>query len=264
LFTSDHGEYGASHGLRGKGAGAYEEAIRVPLIVKDLRGKLTAAPQTVRTQLTSSVDVAPLLLSIATGGDAWRSESHYAHLADRADLAAILADPAAPGRDFVLHATDEAVTEFAVEEYAAGAPLHVTALRTPEAKYATYSHWPEEGIVPLTEGEESELYDYGTASGRLELHNSAGEHSQLESTMREKLHRAFSEELRKPLPTRLEPAHGRGFADYFSTARTSAAKAATRRRERVETSVGDLTLGQGGPPPRERPGLSPSAGQKNR
>ena len=38
LFTSDHGEYGASHGLRGKGAGVYEEAINVPLIVKDLRG----------------------------------------------------------------------------------------------------------------------------------------------------------------------------------------------------------------------------------
>ena len=42
VFTSDHGEYGASHGLRGKGAGAYEEAIRVPLIVKDPRGMLTA------------------------------------------------------------------------------------------------------------------------------------------------------------------------------------------------------------------------------
>ena len=43
LFTSDHGEYGASHGLRGKGAGAYEEAIRVPLIVRDPRRKRTAA-----------------------------------------------------------------------------------------------------------------------------------------------------------------------------------------------------------------------------
>ena len=38
VFTSDHGEYGASHGLRGKGASAYEEGIRVPLIVKDPRG----------------------------------------------------------------------------------------------------------------------------------------------------------------------------------------------------------------------------------
>ncbi len=63
VFTSDHGEYGASHGLRGKGAAAYEEAIRVPLIVKDPRGVLTRAPELARTQLTSSVDVAPLLLT---------------------------------------------------------------------------------------------------------------------------------------------------------------------------------------------------------
>ncbi len=62
LFTSDHGEYGASHGLRGKGGGAYEEAIRVPLIVKDPRGALTSAVRRPRMQLTSSVDVAPLLL----------------------------------------------------------------------------------------------------------------------------------------------------------------------------------------------------------
>ena len=69
LFTSDHGEYGASHGLRGKGASAYEEGIRVPLLVKDPRGQLTSAPEQTRTQLTSSVDIAPLLLTIATGSD---------------------------------------------------------------------------------------------------------------------------------------------------------------------------------------------------
>jgi arylsulfatase A-like enzyme len=264
VFSSDHGEYGGSHGLRGKGGGAYEEAIRVPLIVKDLRGKLTSAPQTVRNQLTSSVDLAPLLLTIGSGGNHWRTDAHYSHIADRADLAAMLIEPTAPGRDFVLHATDETVTEFAVEEYAANAPLHVVAMRTQEAKYATYSHWPEEGIAPLSEGEETELYDYGTATGRLELHSSVGEHNPLEATMREKLHSAFYEELRRPLPSRLEPAHGRGFADYFSTARTAAAKAAVRRREHVESSVGDLTLGQGGPPPRERPRLNPSEQQKRR
>ena len=49
VFTSDHGEYGASHGLRGKGAGAYEEGIHVPLIVKDPRGSLTRAPRSART-----------------------------------------------------------------------------------------------------------------------------------------------------------------------------------------------------------------------
>jgi hypothetical protein len=263
VFTSDHGEYGASHGLRGKGGGAYDEAIRVPLIVKDPRGKLTATPQAVRPQLSSSVDLAPLLLTIGSGSGAWRNESHYSHIAGRLDLAAILADPSAPGREFVLHATDETVTEFAVEEYAAGAPLHVVAMRTQAGKYATYSHWPEEGITPLSEGEEAELYDYSTGSGRLELHNGAGE-SSIEQGMREQMHHAFNEELRRPLPARLEPAHGRGFADYFSTARGAAAKAASRRRQRVESSIGNLNLGQGGPPPREKPGLTPSERAKRR
>jgi arylsulfatase A-like enzyme len=250
LFTSDHGEYGASHGLRGKGAGAYEEALRVPLLVKDLRGKLTAFPQTVRQQLTSSVDVAPLLLTLATGSNDWRHEQHYSHIAERADLAAMLSDPQAPGREYVLHATDETVTEFAIEPYAANAPLHVVAMRTPEAKFALYSHWPEEGIDPLSEGEEAELYDYSTHSGRLELHNSA-EHTPLEASMRAQWQKAFVHELRQPLPARLEAAHGRGFADYFSTARTAAAKATARRKAKVESTLGNVAAGQGGPAPRD-------------
>ncbi len=96
VFTSDHGEYGASHGLRGKGAGAYEEGIRVPLIVTDPRGELTRAPERARTQLTSSVDVAPLLLTIASGSNAWRARPHYAHIAGRLDLAA--SSPTPPRR----------------------------------------------------------------------------------------------------------------------------------------------------------------------
>jgi arylsulfatase A-like enzyme len=233
VFTSDHGEYGASHGLRGKGASAYEEALRVPLLVKDPRGKLTAAPETTRTQLTSSVDVAPLLLTIATGSNDWRKDHHYSHIAERLDLAGILADPAAPGRSFVLHATDETVTEFAIEPYAADAPLHIVALRTPQAKYATYSNWPDEGIAPELEGQETELYDYSTHSGRLELHNSAGE-SPLEEGLRAEYERAFRDELRQPLPSRLIAAHARGFADYFSTARHAAVSAAARRKRRAE------------------------------
>ena len=70
----------------------------MPLLVTDPRGKLTSAPERERTQLTSSVDVAPLLLSIASGSSDWRGERRYAHLAQRLDLASILADPNAPGR----------------------------------------------------------------------------------------------------------------------------------------------------------------------
>jgi arylsulfatase A-like enzyme len=255
VFTSDHGEYGSSHGLRGKGASAYEEGIRVPLIVKDPRGQLTAAPEILRSQLSSSVDVAPLLLTIATGSNDWRREPHYSHLAGRLDLASILADPAAPGRPYVLHATDETVTEFAIKPYAADAPLHVVALRTPQAKFATYSNWPYEGIAPKSAGQETELYDYSTHSGRLELHNSTGE-SPLEEALRAEYELAFKDELRGPLPSRLVAAHARGFADYFSTARRVAVSAAARRKHRDEREVGPPQENLSGASPSVRPNLT--------
>jgi len=239
VFSSDHGEYGASHGMRGKGASGYEEAIRVPLIVKDPRGVLTSAPEQVRTQMTSSVDVAPLLLTIASGSEEWRGEARYSHLARRLDLAGILADPAAPGRPYVLHATDEIVTEFAIEPYAANAPLHVVAMRTPEGKYVTYSNWPASTIKPLARGQEHELYDYATASGRLELHNGVGS-SPLEESLRGQYETAFREELRERLPQRLQPAHARGFADYFLTAKKAATHSAAHRKRRSERVVGKL------------------------
>jgi len=241
VFTSDHGEYGSSHGLRGKGASGYEEGIRVPLIVKDPRGVLTSEPERERNQLTSSVDVAPLLLTIASGSSDWRREPHYAHIAGRLDLSQILADAKAPGRRYVLHATDETVTEFAVEPYAADAALHVIAMRTPQAKYATYSNWPADGIAPQSQGQETELYDYSTQAGRLELINGAGR-SPLEEGLRGEFERAFAEELRAPLPGRLLPAHARGFADYFSTAKSAATNAAARRKLRSEREVGPLNV----------------------
>ncbi len=231
VFTSDHGEYGGSHGLRGKGASAYEEAIRVPLLVKDPRGVLTSAPEIARTQLTSSVDVAPLLLTIASGSDEWRGERRYAHIAGRLDMAGILANPTAPGRPYVLHATDETVTEFANEPYAADAPLHVVALRTAAAKYATYSNWPDESIRQLAEGQEHELYDYRTASGRLELENSAGRNPS-EGSLQAMMRQAFAQELRRPLPPRLWAARERGFVDYFRVATRVATRAAEHRAER--------------------------------
>ncbi len=233
VFTSDHGEYGGSHGLRGKGAGAYEEAIHVPLLVKDNRNVLTQAPDTSRTQLTSSVDVAPLLLTLATGSNAWREQPRYAHLAERADLAAMLADPNAPGRPYVLHATDETVTEFATEPYAADAPRHVIAMRTQDAKLATYSDWEPDGLELVAATQERELYDYGTDGGRLELDNAAGR-SDLESSLTPALERAVEQELRRPLPGYLSAARARGLADYFTTARNTATRAAEAGERRAE------------------------------
>jgi arylsulfatase A-like enzyme len=237
VFTSDHGEYGASHGLRGKGAGVYEEAIKVPLIVKDLRGQLNAAPAIARTGLTSSVDVASLLLTIATGSNAWRQDSHYAHIAGRHDIARMLSDPTAPGRAMVLHATDEIVSEFAIEPYVANAPLHVVAIRTPTAKYAVYSNWKPKTNTVQSAGQERELYDYSSPNDAMELDNVA-EASHLEPALDAQLESAVRNELREPLPTSLQAAQRDGYADYYVTAKTTALVAAKRRRKLEEGEPG--------------------------
>ena len=162
MFTSDHGEYGGSHGLRGKGAGVYEEAIRVPLIVRDLRGQAHAAPAIDRTGLTSSVDIAPLLLTLATGSSAWRKDSRTRPLRGATTSRAMLSDPTAPGRPTVLHATDEILSEFATEPYAINAPLHVVAMRSAEGEVRALLQLDSAARTSIAnrKGEERELYEY--------------------------------------------------------------------------------------------------------
>jgi arylsulfatase A-like enzyme len=226
VFTSDHGEYGGSHGMRGKGAAAYEEAIHVPLYVSDRRGLATAATGVPRNQLTSSVDVVPLLLSIATDSDAWREESSLAHLAARHDLAAICTDAGAPGRPWVLHATDEDVTEFAGDLHDAEAPRHVVALRTEQGKLGLYSNWGQESIAAEPTGQEVECYDYSTDVGQAELANVAGL-SALEEQLRATLEQeAIPNELHAPLPGYLQGPLRKGMSDYFDVDAGESEKAA--------------------------------------
>ncbi len=236
IFTSDHGEYGGSHGLRGKGAGMYEEAINVPLIVSDPTGRLGAVPNTVRHQVTSSVDFAPLLLTLAAGSEAWRNDPRYGHLARRANLARIVSDPAAPGRAYALHATDEVATEFALLPYAAQAPLHVAGIVTPTAKYATYSNWRGDSLEPRSAAQEYELYDYTTAAGYQELDNRAGRH-RLEDSLGAMLAEATREELHDPLPFTLVQAQQRALRAYRRIARQARRASELDRLRAVERIV---------------------------
>ena len=207
IFSADHGEYGGSHGLRGKGAGMYEEGIRVPLVVKDFTGNFNLVPGE-RSQITSSVDIAPLLLSVASGSGSWRASPEYAHIADRPDLLALAQDPTKPGRQWALHATDEVLTEFAVLPYAADAPLHVAGIVTPSHKYATYSHWRGHSMETITGTQEAELYDYSTAGGVMEVDNLAGR-SGSEETLRTHPRPGHGQRAASaPLPGSLRPRSG--------------------------------------------------------
>ncbi len=218
IFTADHGEYAGSHGLRAKGGGAYEEAIHVPLYIYDPRGRLSSGAGT-RTQLTSTVDLAPMLLTIASGSSSWRSEARYSHIAPRADIAQIAAEPSAAGRPWIAHITDETTVEELSYTYsfANEAPHHVAAVLTPSAKYAVYSPWKEGTIEVDTSDQDFELYDYSTNGGQLELANLAGGGSGLEGEMSRLLENVvIPNEVRAPLPRRLRAAQQEGMEDFYA------------------------------------------------
>jgi arylsulfatase A-like enzyme len=217
VFTSDHGDYAGSHGLHGKGGAAYDEAIRVPLYVHDPRGLLSPTSSTsTRGQLTSSADITPLLLTIASGGSAWRGDARYAHLADRLDIAALCRDTGKPGRPWVVHATDEPTIEEAAVLFNQNAPAHVAAVRTADAKYVSYSHFFKGRIeIDPAQQQEYELYDYAAVGGQLELDNQAAGNGELRAQMEPLLQQAIAE-LNQPLPPYLRQAQEQGWADYLS------------------------------------------------
>lgn len=231
VFTSDHGEYGGSHGLRGKGAAAYDESIRVPLYIRDPQGHLTPRPGDTRTQLTSSVDLTALLLTIGYGGDGWRAESRYSHLASRADLAAIARNATAKGRPWIAHVTDDMSVEemttllkspdiravFGTGEMPTdiptSAPNHIVAVRTHDAKLSMYSYWKPGGMeIDTSRQIEHELYDYSTPLGRQEIDNQAGR-SGKQSALQALIDHEVLPEVRAPLPAFLNDAQEQGLAD---------------------------------------------------
>lgn len=225
VLTSDHGEYAGAHGMRGKGFAFYDEGVRVPLIVKDPTGGWTKAPRIDRKQLLSSVDLAPLLLTLATGADDWRGDSSYAHLAGRADVAGILQNPEAPGRAYIAHATDEPGTtsQIPTTQQLNPAPNHITGVRTAHGKLARYAFWKDGGnAIDESEPVHHEAYDYAFADGRREVDNVydrrgvSRSDKALVKRLEALLDRAMEEEIQAPLPPALQPVQQQAYADWFS------------------------------------------------
>lgn len=222
LFTADHGEYAGAHGLRGKGAAVYEEAINVPLSVYDPSGTWTTATNRSRMQLTSSVDVAPLLMTLASGGDRWRSDGRWAHLRRRGRIERQLADPRAAGRRYVVHATDERwVEEGATFIHGDGGPPQIASVRTAKGKYASYGFWKSGTVELQARGAQSEAYDYARRRGMLELDNlmrsARTRRDPLVKQLQELLFdEAMPKELDAPLPKALQPFRQKAIDDYLA------------------------------------------------
>ncbi len=141
--TSDHGELGLSHGgLRQKMFNAYEETIRVPLVVSNpvLFPRARASDA-----LVSLVDLVPTFLGLA--GAAPEPERF-----DGLDLGPLLRGDAERLRDAVLFTYDDHQAATAFQEVP-GQPNRIRCARDTRWKYAVYLD-PTGGVAP-----EYELYD---------------------------------------------------------------------------------------------------------
>lgn len=177
------------------------------------------------------MDIAPLLLTIAAGGNGWRSDGRFSYLQARGDIAAVAADPGAAGRPWVAHATDDmSVEEMATlmkspavqkmfgggvvpTEIPTSAPSHIVAVRTPDAKFGRYSYWQRGSMeTDRTRRVDYELYDYESPSGAHELDNLAGR-SAKQAKLQGLLDNEVLPELRAPLPAWMHDAQEQGMAD---------------------------------------------------
>lgn len=126
VFASDHGEYGAAHGMQiEKWHGAYQEVVHVPLLISCPKSHASRIEAGVVTAQTSHIDVLPTLLKLADASDAHierarreLSKTHAAAPLPGANLKPLLHDPNAPvigpdGRERkgVLFVTDDMITE---------------------------------------------------------------------------------------------------------------------------------------------------------
>jgi choline-sulfatase len=128
LRTSDHGEMGLSHGgLRQKIFNAYEETIRIPLVVSNPR--LFGEPRQ-SDALASLLDVVPTFLGLA-------GASPGPEPLDGHDLGPLLRGEAEAVRDAVLFTYDDHQAGTALQD-GAGQPNRIRCVRDGRWKYAVY------------------------------------------------------------------------------------------------------------------------------
>ena len=153
LRTSDHGEMGLSHGgLRQKIFNAYEETIRVPLVVSNPR--MYTEPRS-SSALVSLLDVVPTFLALA-GADPGPEPL------DGCDLGPLLRGESSAVRDSVLFTYDDHQAGTALQDNP-GQPNRLRVVRDERFKYAVYLD-PFGRAAP-----EYEMYDLETDP--LEAHN---------------------------------------------------------------------------------------------
>jgi len=199
IFASDHGEYGGSHGLlQGKLGTVYEECMHIPLIVMDPSGRFTGDTNVVRRGLCSSVDLLRLFVTLGyNGSTSWLQQSPYDQVyGNRHDIYSMLKSRWAPGRPYILFATDEIAPDFFNFN---SAPTNIIGLRTDATKLGVYANWVPASTTIDPSSVQTEFYDYGSKLGQLELDNRPNDYRAAQG-YQELMQSLIPNELAQPLP----------------------------------------------------------------
>jgi uncharacterized sulfatase len=176
----------------------YEEAWHIPLIVVDPSGRFTGDIGDIRGGLTSSVDLLPMLVTLGNlGSTDWMSSDGLSAIyGQRHDMVSMLKSKDAPGRPYVLLATDEVVPNV---YNPTRAPTHVLGFRTDEYKFGISAPWlPLTSDIDLTQ-KQLEFYDYSTTRGQMELDNSLSD-PRVQPTLTALVTNIIPHELQQTLP----------------------------------------------------------------
>jgi uncharacterized sulfatase len=216
VFTSDHGDYAGAHGFTSDKMGScYKEITNVPLIVVDPTGRFAGDIDIVRDQLTSSIDLVPMLVTLGHGGSSdWMTGALQRMYGRRHNMMPLLRSAGAKGRGYALFISEELAPSYSV----ADTPPHIIGLITNHAKLGVYSKWvPGTGTID-TSSIELEFYDHGTAGGRAEL-DSTPDDPRAAKMLSVLLTDIIPNELQAPLPGRygvVQAAARKEYVDYES------------------------------------------------
>lgn len=236
LFTSDHGDYVGSHGfLAGKVGTVYEEALRVPLIVRDYTGRFASETQVHRDQLASSVDLVRLLATLGNNGSTDWLRGDLADLyGARLDLLNVVRSSRAPGREVAIYTTDEFVTR--ILNYNVS-PTHIAGIISGAQKLGIYNFWAPGSTRPIAAGRELEFYDHATPGGAAELDNRPSD-PRAQELLELWENELLPNEVRKPLPESLRHAQEATRQAYLEFIRVRDDIDISRIREAVPFSFG--------------------------
>lgn len=216
VLTSDHGDYAGAHGIvANKWCSGYDEAYHVPLIVADPTGRFAGDIDTVRMELTSSVDMLGLLVSLGhNGSQDWLKGKYERVYGSRHNMIPMLQSASAAGRDYVMLVTDElTLPAYNFND----SPLHIVGLRTKTEKLVTYGKWHGFTTRVVPKSLELEFYDYTTEGGRAETANTPHD-PRVPALVKHLRDTLVPNELRAPLPGVLQYAQAQAEVQYLKFA----------------------------------------------